>query len=288
MKKAFTLIELLVVIAIIAILAAILFPVFAQAKLAAKKTAGLSQAKQLGTAMQMYLGDSDDVYFKYRFSGPVGSGINSDYQKMLLTNPAQANVVFGVNSRDTMFAKQLLDPYVKNDDVWIAPTQENAWSGADMSGVNQEPAYRSYGGQNSYGLNAYVFPANQGSNISEPTSGTGIEGPSSTIVMIDASYYNVLPKNPCKLPGLAFDPTLSSYPNYWKNLGNAYFFAYPAPPAMSDAQWMAKIDRRYNGMLVTVRADSSAKAVPSTKVVNDGPRVGYKESMWDPYKLGCQ
>lgn len=60
-KKAFTLIELLVVIAIIAILAAILFPVFAQAKLAAKKTASLSNVKQLGTSTQIYVGDWDDV-----------------------------------------------------------------------------------------------------------------------------------------------------------------------------------------------------------------------------------
>lgn len=49
-NKAFTLIELLVVIAIITILAAILFPVFVQAKLAAKKTQDLSNMKQMGTA----------------------------------------------------------------------------------------------------------------------------------------------------------------------------------------------------------------------------------------------
>ncbi|MBX7133699.1 MAG: DUF1559 domain-containing protein [Fimbriimonadaceae bacterium] len=61
-KKAFTLIELLVVIAIIAILAAILFPVFAQAKQAAKKSQDLSNMKQIGMAIMMYLGDSDDVY----------------------------------------------------------------------------------------------------------------------------------------------------------------------------------------------------------------------------------
>ena len=60
-RKAFTLIELLVVIAIIAILAAILFPVFAQAKAAAKKTACLSNAKQIGTSLFLYAGDSDDV-----------------------------------------------------------------------------------------------------------------------------------------------------------------------------------------------------------------------------------
>src|SRR5579862_1935932 len=62
MRRAFTLIELLVVIAIIAILAAILFPVFAQAKQAAKKTASISNQKQIGLALIMYAGDADDLY----------------------------------------------------------------------------------------------------------------------------------------------------------------------------------------------------------------------------------
>ncbi len=60
--KAFTLIELLVVIAIIAILAAILFPVFAQAKMAAKQAVSMSNIKQLATGSMMYVGDTDDVF----------------------------------------------------------------------------------------------------------------------------------------------------------------------------------------------------------------------------------
>ncbi len=60
--NGFTLIELLVVIAIIAILAAILFPVFAQAKLAAKKTASSSNLNQIGKGVMLYLGDYDDTY----------------------------------------------------------------------------------------------------------------------------------------------------------------------------------------------------------------------------------
>jgi general secretion pathway protein G len=62
MKKAFTLIELLVVITIIAILAAILFPVFARAKAAAKQTVCISNLKQIGTAMTLYMGDNDDIF----------------------------------------------------------------------------------------------------------------------------------------------------------------------------------------------------------------------------------
>src|SRR5438105_2983099 len=61
-KRAFTLIELLVVIAIIAILAAILFPVFAQAKSAARKAQAISNQKQIGAAILMYMNDWDDTY----------------------------------------------------------------------------------------------------------------------------------------------------------------------------------------------------------------------------------
>jgi len=99
--RAFTLIELLVVIAIIAILAAILFPVFAQAKQSAKKTVAISDMKQGNLACQMYLGDNDD-YFPLSDSG----GINI---------PG-----WGYGPPDTV-PFQVLQPYCKNTQFVIDP-----------------------------------------------------------------------------------------------------------------------------------------------------------------------
>ncbi|HWD42079.1 MAG TPA: DUF1559 domain-containing protein [Fimbriimonas sp.] len=72
-RRGFTLIELLVVIAIIAILAAILFPVFAQAKEAAKKTQCLSNGKQIVLGLLMYANDNDDMHAQSEFGG-AGAG----------------------------------------------------------------------------------------------------------------------------------------------------------------------------------------------------------------------
>lgn len=63
-RRAFTLIELLVVIAIIAIIAAIIFPVFTRAKASAKKTSCISNLRQIGQAMALYMGDHDDAFPK--------------------------------------------------------------------------------------------------------------------------------------------------------------------------------------------------------------------------------
>lgn len=100
-RLGFTLIELLVVIAIIAILAAILFPVFAQAKTAAKKIVALNNLNQLTKATLLYQGDNDDYY------GPkvrVGFG-----------PPA------GGDPTNAMSYDKIIDPYVKSFEVWMSP-----------------------------------------------------------------------------------------------------------------------------------------------------------------------
>jgi len=100
MKRAFTLIELLVVIAIIAILAAILFPVFAQAKAAAKKSNALSQVKQLGTAWQMYAADWDDRAVHVSTGGP--QSINrSDFWVFMLPYYKTVDLLFSSERKET-------------------------------------------------------------------------------------------------------------------------------------------------------------------------------------------
>lgn len=88
MRRAFTLIELLVVIAIIAILAAILFPVFGQAKEAAKKTSCVSNGRQIGMALKMYLSDSDDnmpIFYAYNSQPAAGQPGHKGVEVLLLT-----------------------------------------------------------------------------------------------------------------------------------------------------------------------------------------------------------
>ncbi len=115
-RKAFTLIELLVVIAIIAILAAILFPVFAQAKEAAKKTASLSNTKQTGTAIQIYVTDFDDLY-------PLCHGVNDNGTYAVARwngYPAGWDSVTYEFGDSVMWGNSIM-PYMKNDQLLEAP-----------------------------------------------------------------------------------------------------------------------------------------------------------------------
>ena len=116
MRKAFTLIELLVVIAIIAILAAILFPVFAQAKEAAKKTAALSNVKQTGTSFAIYLSDSDDTFpLGYRFTDGVGWRWNFNVSTPLgWMGPNQPQGTPARMAEDASHWSNSLQPYSKS------------------------------------------------------------------------------------------------------------------------------------------------------------------------------
>ena len=297
MKRAFTLIELLVVIAIIAILAAILFPVFAQAKLAAKKTKGLAQFKQVGTGLQIYLGDSDDTLPAYRFTVADGDpAINPYYLSLAAGDPKKATLESnGVKTIHAAFYNQTLQPYLKSNDLFKSTEYANAWVNFQDKRLPADAGFHSYGGQNSMAANLYLLKAksNSPTDTASMLSATAVEGPSDTLLFIDATYYGALPAQPnnviCRLND--YGPTTASYINYWKHLGNneLNFTALgdPEPNSTANASVIKNIEARYGGVLNMVRVDTSAKAVQAKAVINNLRDKG-KDSFWNPLKTACQ
>ncbi len=187
--RAFTLIELLVVIAIIAILAAILFPVFAQAKAAAKKTVCLSQSKQVGLGTMMYEADNDDFAPLLQYGGPPQTvpstagpapiilftfwfgGVGLD-----LNNPAkgwQIQPTYGE-----------LYPYMKNQAIMACPeaTKPKNLDGGIQHAFNL-----------GYGVNYNVIGAGPDLGGKGSATATQLAGPADTILLCDAATATNVP-----------------------------------------------------------------------------------------------
>jgi prepilin-type N-terminal cleavage/methylation domain-containing protein/prepilin-type processing-associated H-X9-DG protein len=136
-RNAFTLIELLVVIAIIAILAAILFPVFAQAREKARQTSCLSNMKQISLGFQMYKTDYDGTFPSAYF---------------------HRNFVTGGGSGGYIHWSGMINPYVKNFDLYKCPSDPNSgWGPTCGYGPNSPETNAGFGwapGQTRAGCNA--------------------------------------------------------------------------------------------------------------------------------------
>lgn len=135
-RRGFTLIELLVVIAIIAILAAILFPVFAQARGKARQVACLSNQKQIALAWTMYAQDYDETSPNPAFLGRLW--VLQKYQK-----PSRP---------DDMYFQDLIRPYAKNDDFAFCPAV-----GKDFVWKSVPFKYSMRDNQTSYWYNWYYW-----------------------------------------------------------------------------------------------------------------------------------
>lgn len=142
--SAFTLIELLVVIAIIAILAAILFPVFAQAREKARQTSCLNNLKQIGTAWMMYSQDYDDM-IALPNSYPIGTGKTIGWWGYSDSNPPNTLALPAY-----YMGQGLLGPYMKNGTIADCPSNVNITYAAGAS----QGRMLGYGMNNVYLYNA--------------------------------------------------------------------------------------------------------------------------------------
>ncbi|GAB4452485.1 MAG: hypothetical protein OHK0029_03480 [Armatimonadaceae bacterium] len=173
-NNAFTLIELLVVIAIIAILAAILFPVFAQAREKARQTSCLSNHKQLALAAIMYANDYDERF-------PLVGSAEEPF-----------TVLEGVkNSRNEPFNgwALMMQPYIKNRDMMLCPSMPRNFEGTgDCAKYNGRPitVHYSYnyflGADGSYPFGDYLRSPDGSRTWTTPTPLPGIASPANVVI----------------------------------------------------------------------------------------------------------
>jgi len=248
-RSAFTLIELLVVIAIIAILAAILFPVFAQAKEAAKKTVAIAGVKQMGTASAIYLSDSDDCF-------PLGFG----------ARPPEAGSTWGWNTvhpyptgwfddpgtwtspgriaQANTHPMNSIQPYVKNLELTKV---EGGSTFPGNAGDFSMPRLKAPGLQG-MSFNGYLHAMNS-STVVLPSSCPIFSTTSGLANMQGRALTN--PSLQCNEPAVGGFPGPCSYSHSnTDNLnGGAWFWPAPGNPKAAT----------YSGGIVTARTDTSAK-----------------------------
>ena len=268
MKRAFTLIELLVVIAIIAILAAILFPVFAQAKLAAKKSVTLSNVKQVSTGNFLYMGDNDDYYFMGR-SCAQNSSLNPKYAGTAYNGGNLQGCSGGTsnwNVVDERYWQKYLMPYVKSVDLFTVPIrQKDAKSWDTYAEIWGNIAFNvgltglksgAFGSANTFSY----------SNIKSFSGGnqSGIPNVGEALMFIDALPLNTTPYVPALVEnttGAATTSELKGYPRADREFWAFRLTQMTAAECNAGATVQRDVDLKNvpAGGITVGRADGSAK-----------------------------
>ncbi len=249
-RTAFTLIELLVVIAIIAILASILFPVFARARENARRASCLSNLKQIGLGAMMYVQDYDE---KYPPSYLVTSQTPPD----------------GIQwSAGAWFWQQIIYPYTKSDQIYICPSAQPY----------------PYGGPYSYnyGASQGIFigyetavPIHPAGTPSPTLSMASVTKPSETYMLMDSGGYDPYP--------VPSGGVLTS--NGWRYLPGAYKNAGVACLAGQSYTADCQSDGRHFDGLNIAFADGHAKWLKSVTVIREAQNFNgttHAVSAWDP------
>ncbi len=239
MKKAFTLIELLVVIAIIAILAAILFPVFAQAKAAAKSSACLSNTKQIGLALMMYEQDSDDM--------------------VVASNVPDPSVPDG---QFTWF--ELLQPYSKNKDIGVCPDSNKATLFTSSSSLKTKQAYV---------LNNFYWWDDRLSifQVGRGASSTGIENLVGGVYCLDGGVWAARAGDPYTPDETKFhyQATLNPWAGIFDNLS-----AQAGTSPITVGTFQGALMARHNAGLNVAYLDGHSKFAKVTQILNKKTETG--------------
>lgn len=286
MKRAFTLIELLVVIAIIAILAAILFPVFAQAKVAAKKTAALSNQKQITMGIFLYTGDYDDYY-------PRNDDciLNSSLNAALNGAPNGTDPQTGCQTSAGTFKWRMnhfswqkwIQPYVKNVEMFWHPAKSRFDSATFIAGTKYWSTFGQING--SFALNVSVTGALNTGDIPMATqrvfrdswtSGTqtALNSPGETMLLMETGspFTSIIPMG--ILNGSYTNASVVAYPGVVRETMINDFYIHPASACPGTVAG-GTIDTTAivnEGMTVGF-ADGHAKFVKVNKMIADTPTI---------------
>ena len=259
-SKGFTLIELLVVIAIIAILAAILFPVFAQAKDAAKKSVALSNVKQLGLAYAMYTTDYDDIY-----PNSVTERTSPNYS--ISTNATEVEP-YPIRFKLYPYTKSGSgDPTATSNDggVWKDPSAPawpvattKQWWTVDYGSNNNE--------ENLPGaIHQAWYQANPDFGFNEETSQSGLGNPAGFILLGDAARADETPSRGGLYPQpWAFDDTAGNVTSGGSIISSS---------SLQSRLWPRHSDR---SITVGTGTSPSGQAGPYL-VVNGGVNIAYAD-----------